>query len=201
MQKEDLSLAKLCELLVTTKTAEGKSEQSNDWYKQAIGAYALWLQEQGQEPILSNFTLEHVRAYIVALQKRPVFEHHPTAKQQERHLSDYSINSYARALRAFSNWLYNEQYTVEKILPSNRFQVPKVTKKIQDILTQVEIVRIVSALNPRTETGARDQAIFLLLLDTGMRASELCGLKLEDLHLEDGYATVLARAKKSVPSR
>jgi site-specific recombinase XerD len=76
-----------------------------------------------------------------------------------------------------------------------------VTKKIQDILSPEEVVRIVGSLNPRTEIGARDQALFVLLLDTGMRLSELCNLRLSGLHLEEGYAKVHGKGKKERPVR
>ena len=48
-------------------------------------------------------------------------------------------------------------------------------KRFRDILQLDEIKRIdPRLLNPRTETGSRDYAMFILLLDTGMRAGELC---------------------------
>jgi integrase/recombinase XerD len=70
---------------------------------------------------------------------------------------------------------------------------------VQDILTEDEIGRIVAELNPRTEIGARNQALFILMLDTGMRAGELCKLTLSDLHLEQGYAMVMGKGKKQRP--
>ena len=68
------------------------------------------------------------------------------------------------------------------------------------ILCAEDIADIVTLLNPRTESGARDQAIFLLMLDTGMRAGELCSLRLGDLHLDEGYATVMGKGRKQRPS-
>ncbi|HEX2348888.1 MAG TPA: tyrosine-type recombinase/integrase [Ktedonobacterales bacterium] len=73
------------------------------------------------------------------------------------------------------------------------------TQKTQPILMAEEIGDIVVSLNPRTETGARDQALFLLLLDTGMRAGEVCGLRLQDTHLDEGYAIVLGKGRKQRP--
>ena len=80
-----------------------------------------------------------------------------------------------------------------------RLKAPRITKKVQDILTEEEIARIVGELNPRTEIGARNQALFILMLDTGMRAGELCKLTLPDLHLEQGYAMVMGKGRKQRP--
>lgn len=197
MQKTELSLAQMLDLLCKCKQAEGKSIHTIDWYRQCVGAYGHWLVQQDISPTLEHFTLELVRSYIVNLQQRPAFEEHPSVPVQARKLSDHTINSAARALRAFSNWLFSEQYTKEPVLA--RLQMPRMSKKIQDILTPEEIGAVIGSLNPRTEIGARDQAAFLLLLDTGMRAGELCNLRLSDLHLDQGYATVFGKGKKERP--
>jgi site-specific recombinase XerD len=197
MRKDDISLVQLTELLANEKAASGKSSQTVIWYTGAIRRYGDWLVEQELEPTLANLTLERVRAYIVALQRAQARELHPFQPTEERLLSDSSINSYVRALRGFSNWLFEEGYTDEPALA--RLKAPKVTQKAQPILVAEEIAGIVCSLNPRTETGARDQAMFLLLLDTGMRAGELCGLRLQHLHLDDGYAIVLGKGRKERP--
>lgn len=197
MRKDDISLAHLTELLANEKAAGGKSGQTVTWYTGTIRRYADWLVGQSLDPTLAQFTIEHARAYIVALQRVRARELHPLQPTEDRPLSDSSINSYVRALRGFSNWLYNEGYTEEPILA--RLKAPKMTQKTQPVLTAEEIGTIVCGLNPRTEIGARDQAMFLLLLDTGMRAGELCGLRLQHLHLDDGYAIVLGKGRKERP--
>ena len=197
MKKDELSLDNLLGLLGNTKLAEGKSPQAVEWYKSTMRGYMRWLESQGLPTTLEHFTLENVRAYIVHLQERPAFVDHPRAHVQEHKLSDHSINSYVRCLRAVSNWLHVEGYVSEP--PLARLKMPKMSKKVQDILQLDEIKRIVSVLNPRTETGSRDYAMFILLLDTGMRAGELCALRLSDLHLDDGYAIVFGKGKKQRP--
>ena len=197
MQKTDLSLAKLMDLLAIAKQAEGKTEKTIIWYRQAMRDYMRWLEENDLPTVLANFSLDKVRAYVVGLYERPVNLHHPVHQPGKRTLSDHYISSMVRALRAISNWLFAEQYIEHP--PLARLSMPKVSKKVQDILCAEEIADIITSLNPRTEIGARDQALFLLLLDTGMRASELCGLKLPDVHLDQGYAVVFGKGKKERP--
>jgi integrase/recombinase XerD len=140
-----------------------------------------------------------VQRYVLDLQQQQKWEYHAYMLPKDKPLSDHSVNSYVRALRGFAAWLYAEGYTREHIL--GRMKAPKTTKIVQDILSIDEIGQIVNALNPRTEIGARDQAIFLVLLDTCMRAGELCGLTLDQLHLDEGYAMVLGKGKKMRPVR
>ncbi len=199
MQMSELALEQLATILMTAKASEGKSAKTIAWYQQAVRDYCGWLGREGLPQTLGGFTLERVRAYTVDLQRRAAFEHHPALPTRAHRLSDASVNSYLRALRAFSNWLYTEGYTSEHTLA--RLKTPRLAEKVKDILTPDEIVRIVGSLNPRTEIGARDQAIFLLLLDTGMRLSELCTLRLANVRLAEGYALVYGKGKKQRPVR
>ena len=199
MQKTEMALEQLQQLLIHSKQAEGKAAATIAWYERALGDYAAWLARQGLAPTLSNFTLLRVRAYAVELQQRQAAAYHPTRSAQSHRLSDHSVDSYLRALRAFSNWLFQESYTAEHVLA--RLKLPRLTEKVQDILTRDEIQRIVHSLNPHTEVGARDQAIFLLLLDSGIRLGELCQLRVDDLHIAEGYAKVFGKGKKERPVR
>jgi site-specific recombinase XerD len=52
---------------------------------------------------------------------------------------------------------------------------------------------MLSVLHP---SEMRNQTIFMLLLDTGLRIGELINLKLDDIHMEDGYLKVLGKGKK-----
>ena len=44
--------------------------------------------------------------------------------------------------------------------------------------------------------GTRDRAILITLLDTGLRASELCDLAVGDAHLDEGYLKVLGKGDR-----
>lgn len=199
MQRTTLDLTELLALLTNAKRAERMSERTVEWYERAVGQYVAWLRRHDLPTTLDQLTLQQARAFTVDLQQQRAHEYHPTVSTKSYGLSDYSINSYLRALRAFANWLFQEGYTTDH--PLARLKPPRLPKKVQDILTRDEVVTILTALNPHTEIGARDQAIFLTLLDTGIRASELCGLKLSTLHLEEGYATVLGKGRKERPIR
>lgn len=96
MRKDDISLAHLGELLATEKVASGKSVQTVDWYTGVIARYAEWLVSQELAPTLAHFSLEHVRAYIVALQGIRARALHPAQPTENRPFSDATINSYVR---------------------------------------------------------------------------------------------------------
>ena len=59
-------------------------------------------------------------------------------------------------------------------------------------LSEDEHRRVIESLDPRTSTGLRNLALVRMLLDTGLRASELCNLRLDDLNLATGEIRVLS---------
>ncbi len=199
MERSELSLAHLRQLLITGKRSEGKSPKTIAWYERALDDFGRWLDGERLPAVLATFTLERVRAYAVDLQGRAAFDPNAPGRTRDRRLSEHTVDTYLRALRAFSNWLFDEGYTAQHTLA--RLKTPRLPQKVKDILTPEEIARVARTLNPHTEIGARDQAIFLLLLDSGMRLSELSGLRVGDLHLDEGYAKVYGKNKKERPVR
>jgi len=65
-----------------------------------------------------------------------------------------------------------------------------------EVLTDDEISRIIRYINPDGFLGARLYAIVLLLLDTGIRASELCTLTTANTFLSEGHLKVVGKGNK-----
>ena len=97
-------------------------------------------------------------------------------------------------LRSFSSWLYRELYTAENVL--KRLQVPKAPVKVIEALTDEEIEQLFSSLDVNVDLGCRNAAMLMLFLDTGLRSSELLGLQLEDIHLEEQWLKVMGKGQK-----
>ena len=62
--------------------------------------------------------------------------------------------------------------------------------KIPEVLTQDEQERLLAQPNPRYPTGARNKTMIQLMLDTGLRLSEACNLKWNDIDLNTGKLMV-----------
>jgi len=65
-----------------------------------------------------------------------------------------------------------------------------------EILADREIDSIFSCINPKCFLRARQYTIVLLLLDTGIRASELCGLTLDNTDIDNGTIKVMGKGRK-----
>lgn len=102
---------------------------------------------------------------------------------REEGIRSVTIQTYMRSVKVFCKWLYNEGYLDEDI--SKGLKLPKEDPKMQIPLTEEEAKRIDEAL-----LGTRDRIIFHLMIDAGLRVSEVCNLKREDIDFENNYIRI-----------
>lgn len=171
----------------------GKSPHTVHWYEFRLELFERWL--GGADATLGDISIPNVRAYIAELQGRTQrWINNPCVRNKDGQLSSSYINGFVRAFRAFSSWLYEDGYTDTNTLKA--VKPPKVQRKIVEVLTDEEIVRLVGQFDQNKPFAARNFAIIWTLLDCGLRASELCQLTLENAHLEQGYLKVLGKGNK-----
>jgi site-specific recombinase XerD len=99
-----------------------------------------------------------------------------------------------RALRGFSAWLEREGYTKTPLF--DLLDLPKLPQKKIDVLSPEQIQKIMNSIQPNSFNGARLCAMMLLFLDSGIRASELIGLKLSEVDWNRGVFKVFGKGSK-----
>ena len=188
----EITLPTLIELFLATKQTEGRTPKTIGVYRNNLERFVHFL---GDEVKSSQLTLDHARAFVASLQERTTrYEDHPFRDEIEGGLSASTIHSHVRVLKTFSTWLADEGWTTRNVLV--RLKRPSLPKPVIEVLADDEIGRILSSVNPKCLYGARLHNIVLLLLDTGIRASELCCLTLDDVHLKEGYIKVCGKGRK-----
>ncbi len=98
------------------------------------------------------------------------------------------------ALRSFVKFLCREN-----ILPSNPIAsvaTPRQEKRLPRFLYQVEINLLLEAPDPGKKNGLRDRAILETLYASGVRVSELVGMNMHDLNLDQGFFKVQGKGNK-----
>jgi site-specific recombinase XerD len=187
----DNLLATYIELFVSTKKTEGLASKTTDWYSSILTKFDEYL----DHPKLSQVSINEAREFIASLQQRTTrYNGHPKHPVREGGLSVYTVAGYVRTLKVFGKWLEEESYS--KVSPFAKLKRPKLPETLIEVLSDQEIERIAAAINPRTVIGARVNAIFLLMLDTGIRASELCTLRMDWLNLTQGSMKVTGKGNK-----
>lgn len=109
----------------------------------------------------------------------------------------YSRPTVARkisAIRSFYRYLRREQLIEED--PSKQVRGPKLTRRLPSCLDKEEIVRLLMTPDTNTVLGVRDRALMEVLYATGMRVSELCGLRVQDYNQEAMEMRVLGKGGK-----
>jgi site-specific recombinase XerD len=101
--------------------------------------------------------------------------------KNQKNCRTVTINTRLRALRAFFNFLEREKIISKKQNPFHEIKLLKDRKKAVPTFTKVEIHILFKQPNLRTFTGVRDLTIMMLLLETGIRASECVGIRLSDI--------------------
>jgi len=175
-----VELGKLLKHYTQCLKSEGKSPKTITWYGEMLSIFLRYLESSGISPVLVNFNLVNVRDFVVY--------------EQNRKLSPYTVQARVRALKAFSSWLLNEQYTEENILAN--LKMPKAPVRMVEPLTPDEISTLITAQNSLTAIGSRNVAILITFLGTGIRESELSSLHFEDAHIEQGYLKVMGKGAK-----
>ncbi len=92
-------------------------------------------------------------------------------------------------MRCFFNWLTTLGYIDEN--PFRSLKNVRLPQRIVQPFSADEIARLLAVCDLDLPVGARDHAMLLTLLDTGIRCSELVQLTMEDLDLVEGRLRVL----------
>ncbi len=97
-------------------------------------------------------------------------------------------------LKAFFKYLVLENKM--EIDPSALLESPKMTRKLPDTLNIVEINSLIDAIDLSKPEGMRNKAMLETLYGSGLRVSELTGLKISNLHLDIEFIKILGKGNK-----
>ena len=123
--------------------------------------------------------------------------HHIALWLSELSGQDYAVASLARktsALRMLGLYLVKEKVRTDNF--TELLVSPKKVRRLPGALSIEEVARLLEAPDQGTPHGLRDKAMIELLYSSGLRVSELCGLALQQVNLEDGYLRVYGKGSK-----
>jgi site-specific recombinase XerD len=97
-------------------------------------------------------------------------------------------------IRAFWSWLLDEGYITSN--PMTNLKLPRTPRKVISTFSQEQIQKMLSALDTKSSHGFRNYTMILLLLDTGIRLSELIGLEMDDIDFLQSFILVKGKGNK-----
>jgi integrase/recombinase XerD len=116
-------------------------------------------------------------------------------QDQSRHgQSTRTVARRLAAIRVFLRFLATLGHDRAAIL--QQLERPKPEKSLPKVLSRAQVNQLIAAPDPKSRFFSRDVAILELLYASGLRATELCELKLRDLNLEVGCVRVFGKGSK-----
>jgi len=127
----------------------------------------------------TEVTVLHIRLFILFKQK---------------HCGATTIYNYFRDMRRFFNWLIEE--SVIERSPMVTLRPPRRPKTIIEPFRDDQIARLLMLCDESTFLGARNKAIVLTFLDTGLRLRELSSIQLPDVDFDREIIKVMGKGAK-----
>lgn len=159
--------------------AGNKSPATIHTYTKAASAFCAWLDANGITDAPAAIKRRDIEAYV---------------GERLASVKPATVSVQFRALQQFWKWLVAEEEV--KASPMDRLSPPIVPEEPPAVLRPDQVKMLLKACEGRGLLARRDLAILRLLLDTGMRRSELAGLTVEDVDLVERTAVVLGKGRR-----
>lgn len=157
---------------------KGLSQNTLEAYLSDVEKLRLFLAEQGTE--LCDATIGDLRSFLAGLVDVGI-----SSRSQARILS---------SLRSFYSFLKLDDFIADD--PTERLSSPKVAMRLPEVLALEEIDDMINAIDLSKPEGQRNRAIIETLYSCGLRVSELCGLRLSDLYIDEEFVRVIGKGDK-----
>jgi len=145
---------------------------SKDW-----NDVLAWLETEGKDIATldtADITESLVRRYLYAM--------------NAKNLSRATINRRLAAMKSFYKFMLRKQYT--DVNPLREIRMGKLPSRLPRYLDQEDVARVIESPDDKTEGGLRDRAILEVLYGSGLRVSELVGLHVDDVRLDESWVRV-----------
>ncbi len=157
---------------------QGLSANTRDAYRHDVDKLLDFFHDEGVDFL--HATLDDFHRFAIAL--------------YDVGIAQTSIGRILSGVRSFYRFLLLEGYIEDD--PTELLESPKRPQRLPTVLTLDEVDRIEDAIDLSLPQGQRDRAIIEMLYSCGLRVSELCGLQLSDLYLDEGFIRVTGKGSK-----
>jgi site-specific recombinase XerD len=194
-------LTSLIKGFILTQRTECKSQRTIEYYEGNLNRF-LWFVEQNELPQDTKFITEwHIReflGYVQGATKRWGLQ--GNGAEACRKQAKYStVHHYYCALKVFFNWCLREDFLKDTPMRKIKLANPKLNVVRPYTEKELKLMLAVCDKDIRENArfiGSRNRAIILILLDSGLRVSELTGMRQEDVDTSRGWVKVKGKGAK-----
>jgi site-specific recombinase XerD len=178
---DGLGALSLEDLTMTTAVTEfiTQGQYLRAWSAKTVETYQLALKDfvRAVPDAPAALTRQHLAAFVLSM--------------RERGLSNGGCNLRIRTVNSFLTWLHEEGHTAERL----RVKLLKNPARPIDLLADADVKRLL-AYRPTNPVQRRAWTLTVVLLDTGLRISEVLGLERQNVNLDDCVLRVLGKGHK-----
>ena len=166
---------------------EGKSPSTITTYEEHLRRFVWYCERQHFPSDPRKLTSHHIGSFIwyVGSESNRWGTNSTTSRKPAGRAT---VNHYYRVLHAFFGWLAKQGFIAEN--PVSRIGTPKTDRRVVEALNPGEVEKLLRACAGRSVLEVRNRAIISILLDTGLRVSELASLKINDIDTKTGVILV-----------
>jgi integrase/recombinase XerD len=164
-------------------TERGLSDAYQLSVRQSLDALAGWLKTKGRPPV--EVGTDELSAFLT--------------KRKGDGLNAASLRIATVHLKIFFRWLASRGGLAMD--PAEPLLAPRPDQTLPETLHPAEVAKLIESTDPTAHLGRRDLAILELFYASGLRLSELCGLRLEMVDLDEGFLRVTGKGNKTRVTR
>ena len=166
------------EFLTALQVERGVALNTLAAYRRDLAGFEGFLTREGRGP--RDVGVGDLSRYLGALRRRGL-----GGRSVARHLS---------AVRGFYRFLLDTGRIPRD--PTEHLDSPRPARRLPRTLSQADAAALVEAPDPARPDGLRDRALLELLYGSGLRASEVLGLRIEDVNFAAGYVMVTGKGDR-----
>ncbi len=160
------------------RVEKGLSDNTIQAYRRDIAKFAAFAGKRGLGT--PDVRREHVVDFLGSLYRR--------------NLDSRSVARHLVTIRHFFRFSLTEGFVNED--PAANIESPKFRQSLPEFLSVEEVDRLLRQPDPNDTVGLRDKAMIELMYSTGLRVSELCGLRVADLQMDPGCLRCIGKGNK-----
>jgi len=173
----------LINAFLLSRQADGCTDKTLAWHRTSLRTFQRWLERNGHSSDPQTWTAPLLREYVIALKTSQGF-------RRDTPLAPTTVTTRVQSLLAFTRWLHLEGLTDTNV--GARVKKPRPPKIEKAPYSPDELRRMLAV----TTHDLRDHTIITVLIDCGLRASELCTLLVEDIYLDQLMLKVTGKGRK-----
>jgi len=192
--EEGIHLKQAIDGFLLSCKVEGKSYGTIDCYSTKLRCFLWYARTYNLPDNVCLITTQHLREFLVYVRETKN-RWGSTHFRASKPVNSTTVQKYYRSLSVLFGWLINEELLSYN--PLLKIKVPRAEKKVIKALSYEEVSKVITSFTGTFE-GKRNKAIFLVLVDCGLRLGELLSLTVDNLNMEQQLLKVSGKTGERV---